>query len=372
VEGIQRCIRLLAMGDPGMIHCICGFTCGTKAALERHILRFGPDSKEHGRDPEPPSPLRAKKSSSSSRLRIDACGLDSPGLPPAVGRLVLVSPMLSVRSSMSTIPPSPMTPLSPQAPLTPLSPVSPASAGTGVRLLLVRHAQSANKCRRGRRAVADPELSDLGYEQAKALGKRLEEEFRTRAGRRKRLRVVSSPMRRCLLTIQPAVQMLGLPLDNCMCHGACYEYGCAGTSFMGSTRREIARDFPEFLPVGFNAEGAWDYAGSQAREDEPECRERAARVVRWLHELAEAEREAVDKEGGQTGTLILATHQTVADLLCHILIRGSADKWQYGEITHKLQNACITEVFLYPKGRACLGFKNEASHLMSLRFRNLG
>jgi len=372
VEAVQPRIRPLAMGDPDMIRCICGYTCGTKTALERHLLRFGPDSKEHGRGPEPLSPLRVKASSSTSRLRIDSVDSSSPGLSPAVGRLVLASPMLSMSSSMSTIPPSPMTPLSPQAALTPLSPVSPASAGTGVRLLLVRHAQSANKCRRGQRAVPDPELSDLGYEQARALGKRLEEEFRTRAGRRKRLRVVSSPMRRCLLTIQPAVQMLGLPLDDCMCHGACYEYGCAGMSFMGSTLSEIARDFPEFLPVGFNAEGAWDYAGSQAREDEPECRERAARVVRWLHELAEAEREAVDKECGQAATLILTTHQTVADLLCHILIRGSADKWQYGEITHKLQNACITEVFLYPKGRACFGFQNEASHLMSMQFRNLG
>lgn len=344
------------MADPDMLHCVCGYTCGTRAALEKHIGRFGPDCEDHKVDPEPLSPLRQPRG--APRLRLDSCHLDSPALG------------MSWTSAATTVPPSPMTPLSPQIrrSLYSQQAVSPSSAQTGVRLLLVRHAQSANKSRQsGQRAAADPELSDLGYEQAQALGRRLAEEFGEGTGRR--LRVVCSPMRRCLLTIQPAVQLLRLPPESCLCHGACYEYGCAGNSAMGSTAAEIAQDFPEFMPVGFGVQGCWDYAGESDKENEPECRDRATRVVQWLKQQAEAEREAAVQEGGLARTVLLTTHQTVADLLCHLLLYGRADEWSYGEITHKLQNACITEVFLHPDGRASFGFQNEHSHLMSLRFR---
>lgn len=234
---------------------------------------------------------------------------------------------------------------------------------------MIRHAQSANKCRRpGERAVSDPELSDLGYEQAEAVGRRLNEEFG--GGKGRRLRIVSSPMRRCLLTIQPAVRLLQLPPEQCLTHGASYEYGCAGKAFSGSTSKEIAKEFPEFCPVGFSPDGAWDYSGQSDKENERECRDRGGRVVQWLQELAAGEREAAKQEGQPARTLILSTHQTMADLLCQLLIFGQAEKWSYGEITHKLQNACVTEVFLFPNGRASFGFMNDSTHLMSLRFRH--
>mmetsp|Transcript_122931 Transcript_122931/g.342564 ORF Transcript_122931/g.342564 Transcript_122931/m.342564 type:complete len:346 (-) Transcript_122931:51-1088(-) len=341
------------MADPDMMHCKCGFTCGTKAAMKKHLNKFDAlgQGQDHGVDPEPFSPLRKTR----TQLLIDACQSESPSL--------------SGDSFASTVPTSPITPLTPNLPLyTPLAPITPSSAQHGVRLLLVRHAQSANKCRTpGQKPVADPELSTLGFEQAQALGRRLYSEFA--GGHKGRVLMVSSPMRRCLLTVQPAVQLLKLPLDNCMCHGAFYEYGCAGRAYRGSTPADIVQEFPEFKPIGFNAQGKWDYSGNSDKENEPECKARCLRIVQWLLKEADAAREAALRDGGAARTLIVSTHQTVADLLCHLLVSGRADRWSYGEITYKLQNACMTEMFLYPNGRAALGVQNDSAHLMSIRFR---
>mmetsp|Transcript_93742 Transcript_93742/g.292096 ORF Transcript_93742/g.292096 Transcript_93742/m.292096 type:complete len:354 (+) Transcript_93742:162-1223(+) len=349
------------MADPEMLHCKCGYTCGTKAALEKHILRFGLDNKDHCLNTGPLSP--AGRPQAGPMLKLGTCELDTTA--------VAMSPTLSVTSTFSTVPNSPMTPVCSPALFRNPSPVRPtlAQRENAVRLLLVRHAQSANKCREaGQRASSDPELSDLGYDQAQALGRHLQEQLRGKA-KAGRLRVVSSPMRRCLLTIRPAVRLLELPPEACLCHGACYEYGCAGRSSRGSTAAEIARYFPEFSAVGFDAQGGWDYAGERDKENEPECRERAARFIQWLWRQAEAEWEAAERGGDGPSTIVLTTHQTVQDLLCHLLVYGSADKWSYGDITNKLQNACITELFLHATGRATFGVKNEGTHLMSLRFR---
>lgn len=239
--------------------------------------------------------------------------------------------------------------------------------GRRLRLLLVRHAQSANKCaesRKGSRGKkeADPELSFLGYDQANALVSRLKTEVGDQYDRRPVL-VVSSPMRRCLLTIQPSVQKLQLPARSTFCHGRCYEFGCAGTAHRGSSAEAIRLDFPEFEPVGFSAAGTWDYRGDNVKETELECRERGLAIAEWLREEAPSLLEAADgSPSTATPTIILCSHQTISDLLCQILVDGTARRWEYGEIRYGLHNTGITELFLNSDGSATFGFQDDCFH----------
>lgn len=233
--------------------------------------------------------------------------------------------------------------------------------GIRVRLLIIRHAQSANKQRGGRKATADPELTDLGYEQADALSGRLKKDFTPEVLQKTPLWVVCSPMRRCLLTILPTLKALKLSKDICLCHGSFYEFGCAGKDRRTSTPNDIVYDFPEFTPVGFDSAGQWDYRGSHAKETEQECRDRCIRLADWLHCEAAATLRA-RSTGKDSPTLLLVIHQSLADLLCQVLTEGDGGKWNYGDITNKLSNAGITEVFLHPDGQATFGRKNDDTH----------
>jgi len=238
------------------------------------------------------------------------------------------------------------------------------SQSHAMRLLLVRHAQSGNKAREpGQKACADPDLSDLGYEQAEALGSRLAREFSRGSHKRGGLTVVSSPMRRCLLTILPAVRRLALPVENCFCHGACFEYGCAGKRHVGTAASDIEAEFPQFQAIGFNEHGLWDYRGNSLKENELECRERGERIKEWL--TCSASSLITARSACVPPTLIMVTHQTIADLLCHLLLEGTADRWVYGDIRYRLQNACITELLFHSDGRVTFGTQNDSVHLLS-------
>jgi len=247
------------------------------------------------------------------------------------------------------------------------SPARPIGAASGppVRLLLVRHAQSANK-EKGRLAKAkgssskDPELSEKGYEQAEALGVRLARDFAQAKGRG--LIIASSPMRRCLLTIRPAVHRLGIRKEDCICQGAAYEYGCAGMAYMGSTTQEVKANFPEFTINGFSESGQWDYRGHNDKENEEDAKARSWRVVSWIWQVVEVLRQ-FGSTRRNTPTLVFSTHQTMADLLCFQLVSGSDAEWAYGDLTHKLNNTALTEIILKADGTATFGKRNDDGHL---------
>ncbi|CAE7687515.1 unnamed protein product, partial [Symbiodinium pilosum] len=129
---------------------------------------------------------------------------------------------------------------------------------------------------------------------------------------------------RCIYTIQPAIDIL--QPQNVFCHGGSYEFGCAGKGFLGSSSEELSKEFPSLVPVGFSWEGFWDYQGCNDKETEPECRARGQRLVKWLVATARS-------RGGEQGhTIVLVTHQTINDLLCSILLDGSAHSWKYGQV----------------------------------------
>lgn len=229
-----------------------------------------------------------------------------------------------------------------------------------VRFLIVRHGRSANKSRNvGETASSDPELSEQGYDQAEALGTRLADDLtRIQSGD---IIVASSPMRRCLLTIRPAVFQLNIAPGDCIVHGGCYEFGCAGLANKGTPANEIADSFPEFsIAGGFNEDGTWEYQGSSPKETPDEARARAVRLVDWIWDVAQT---LSQRPSRRPKVFVLSLHQTLADLICQLLLDGTVDNWQYGEMKYKLQNTGITEIMLESSGRAKSGVQNDFAHL---------
>merc|ERR1712151_739213 len=73
-----------------------------------------------------------------------------------------------------------------------------------------------------------------------------------------------------------------------------------------------------------------------------------------------------DRSGKSQPTILLTIHQTLADVLLHILINGSTEDWAYGDITYRMRNAGITEVFLESNGNVRLGKQNDFAHVQDL------
>lgn len=350
-----------------MLYCRCGFTCGTERALDRHMSQFAGTAE---------AASHAKKAQISFDLEIlESCEdgqaadyTDDDRTPPTTAWTPLAQPPCRPFSPESW---GQTTPLRGRRSLALMQP-SPRTECNGleVRLLLVRHAQSANKARDpGSPASLDPGLTELGMGQAESLSRRLLRHFRPEhfeegGG----AMIATSPMRRCLLTIRPTIRRLKLGPEHCVVHGGCYEYGCAGIRHRGTPLTQIIDEFPEFHPLGFQKQGDWDYRGDNDKESGPEAIERAVRVVQWLRAMGATLN--AENATGETCTLILVTHQTIADLLCHLLVEGRADRWRYGEVRYKIQNASLTEIFFDPRGRARFGARSDNSHLLTLGDRD--
>lgn len=318
--------------DDDCIYCACGFTCSTSSALNRHIQWFAntADAGQHIRQDLPLHPSSPKTVGTKLSPTRHA-------EPPTQTSPLLSSPRAH---NTTTWTPSVSAPNGSQGPL--------------VRLLIVRHAHSANKAlKQGQKASKNPGLSETGCTQAIALGNRLANEFK-QPEKRKSLLVVSSPMRRCLLTMLPTVRQLVLNPEQCLCHGGSFEYGCAGTAYAGTTTAEIMDEFPEFKPICFNDKGTWDYRGDNVKENEIECRPRAARIVKWCwHDARELLRPHY--LGNVTPTVIFCMHQTIADLVCKLFVDGTSCQWEYGDIRYRLPNADMMQIFLHPHGKATVG-----------------
>jgi broad specificity phosphatase PhoE len=240
----------------------------------------------------------------------------------------------------------------------------PRKLSSPVRVLLIRHARSANKERNANTTASlDPDLSDVGFAQAEALGRQLSKDLsRVKAGN---LMIASSPMRRCLETIRPAVHWTNLRKEDIFVMGAAFEFGCAGTSFMGSSQQDLEYEFPEFAPRCFSSAGYWDYRFSSKRETEAEVKFRAVQIVDWIWEMAETLSERSVPRGDKV--LVMCIHQTMADILSQLLVDGHCDEFVYGQLKYKLQNTGITEVLLDDNCKASLGFQNRAFHMAEVR-----
>jgi 2,3-bisphosphoglycerate-dependent phosphoglycerate mutase len=175
------------------------------------------------------------------------------------------------------------------------------------RLLLVRHAQSQNnvssdearqrfhgdaeriEAESERTREPDPELSEAGRKQAELLAEALAPRLRGH-----RTLLVSSPMRRALLTATPVANRAGLAREQFVCEadlfevGGCYYGEVAQPS---TTSAQLEAEFPVRCR-GIGADG-W-YAGRTGPESNNEARERIDRVINWVeHTLASGEHDLV-------------------------------------------------------------------------------
>jgi len=182
-----------------------------------------------------------------------------------------------------------------------------ASEGTGnaggrdtLDLYLVRHAQSFNnavkiaavqkygdsenpeaKAYWLEHRSADPDLSDLGRQQAQHLGDRLAAELVGRS-----TTFVCTPMRRTYQTIEPTLVALGVSdPDRVLCHAKFYEHGGAhnqGVAVPGATKAEMEGRHP-LRCVDFPEAAGW-HEHQDGHETWEEFNTRIRHAKRWLME----------------------------------------------------------------------------------------
>lgn len=231
------------------------------------------------------------------------------------------------------------------------------------RLLLVRHAQSANNvssdearerfqgdaerilAESERTRVPDPELSQAGLEQAELLADALAPMLRG-----DRTLLVSSPMRRALLTAAPLAARAGLERERFVCQGDLYEVGgCyyGDVAHPSTTATQLEAEFPVRCR-GIDPDG-W-FAGRTGPESSSEARERIDRVITWIeHTLASDEHDLV----------VVMGH---GDLFTRWLRRWFGIPWARGlAIVHA--NTGITKLTWSRDDGALLEFTNDLRHL---------
>lgn len=181
--------------------------------------------------------------------------------------------------------------------------------GNGVRLLLVRHGQTAWNAAAGQerfRGRTDLPLDDFGHDQAGALAKRLQDEP-IRA-------IYASPLRRTRQTVAPLAERLGLVVQP-ETRLLDIDYGL----FQGLDHQEAAATFPQQYRSWLSSPGQVRMPGGEGLDDV------RGRLVALLDDLARGHR-------GQT--VLLAGHQVVNKVLACILLGLDLDRiWQVGQDT---------------------------------------
>ncbi len=237
-------------------------------------------------------------------------------------------------------------------------------------LYIIRHAQSTNNALPAevelRDRVCDPLLTELGYRQAALLAEHLatgrdgwseaasadpEAGGGSGAASYDITRLVCSPMRRTLLTAQPAGRALGLHPEIWLDiheHGGIYlDHGepAGKVGYPGITRSELDAQFPGYrAPDALDGQGWWR-AGF---EEWDVCLARAASVARRLREM------------GATGASIaMVTHGAFASALIRALV-GTPPA---AGVHFSHHNTGISLIRFRPDGGIRLRYLNRVPHL---------
>jgi 2,3-bisphosphoglycerate-dependent phosphoglycerate mutase len=231
------------------------------------------------------------------------------------------------------------------------------------RLLLVRHAQSGNNVSheearerfRGdaerieleseRNRSPDPDLSPTGLEQVELLAERLVPMLRA-----ERTLLVSSPMRRALLTAASVAARAGIGRDRFVCEAELFEIGgCyyGEEARPSTTAAQIEAEFPvrclNIAPEGW-------YAGRKGPESSSEARERVDRVIAWIEQtLASGEHDLV----------VVVGH---GDLFTRLLRRWFGVPWGRG-LAFIHGNTGITQLTWERGQGVLLEYTNDQRHL---------
>lgn len=229
-------------------------------------------------------------------------------------------------------------------------------------LYLIRHGQSANNSLVDlTQRVCDPDLTELGRQQAELVAKHL-------ASGRERFprnsaetchegyvidRLYCSPMWRALLTAQPIGKALDLtPEVWTEVHelgGIYLDYGEAGgiVGYPGKSRQEIRAEFPGYvLPESVSQCGWW--REEQGFEDLAAFRRRAISVAEEFRRLAKSEER-----------IAIVSHGDFIDALIKALLNRLPDQTTY----HYQSNTSISRIDFQHSGRLEIRYLNRVDHL---------
>eukprot|EP00747_Dinoflagellata_sp_TGD_P194705 gnl/TRDRNA2_/TRDRNA2_62429_c0_seq2.p1 gnl/TRDRNA2_/TRDRNA2_62429_c0~~gnl/TRDRNA2_/TRDRNA2_62429_c0_seq2.p1 ORF type:complete len:242 (+),score=38.93 gnl/TRDRNA2_/TRDRNA2_62429_c0_seq2:89-814(+) len=228
-----------------------------------------------------------------------------------------------------------------------------------LRVLLVRHGESYNNAlldlpgmtpaKWQETRQADPDLSELGDRQAKALGS-----FLSREGAMPIGSLYVSPVKRALQSIQPAAESLGL---RAQVWTDCFEFGGiyheSGTSDRGLSREEMRRQFPfADVPDDVTDKGWYKLDGKESTSQLLERVNGMAKRLQSMAQQAETER--------QKGALLLLSHHDTMDFLLQALIHGESQRKTRGAFLH--ENTAMSCLDIYPDGRVQVVYLNRVDH----------
>jgi 2,3-bisphosphoglycerate-dependent phosphoglycerate mutase len=229
--------------------------------------------------------------------------------------------------------------------------------GKHMELYIIRHGQSTNNALEDNQQRSyDPELTELGKEQAAALATYLERTVETNHARHTIGQHINwlycSPMCRALQTAAPISRALGIDPEihtGIHEHGGIYldhENGSVGYS--GMTRSEMLARFPNYaLPDHITEAGWW----TGAKESYIACQSRAADFARQLHEWATGQHK--------DDTVAIITHGTFIDCLLKALLHGThVDHCHY-----RHHNTAVTRVAFVRENYLYVYFMNRLDHL---------
>ncbi len=202
-----------------------------------------------------------------------------------------------------------------------------------LRLLLIRHGQTAWNREQVFRGRADIPLSELGARQAQALSQRLAEEPLDA--------LYCSPLSRARQT----AEAIGAPHHTCpqlIEDLTDFDYG----EWTGRPRAEVAARWPELL-------AQWQQAPHGTRIPGAETLEEAqARAVRALEGIVVPHEE---------GVVAIVSHRVITKLLvCHLVGLGRKAFWRFR------QDTCGMNAFGFAAGRVIVLALNDTGHLHGL------
>ena len=213
------------------------------------------------------------------------------------------------------------------------SDVRDAGRGEGVRVLLVRHGETVWNQENRWQGQADTPLSETGYDQARQLARRLQNEERPIRA------IYTSDLSRARDTADILGQVLGVtPLET-----AAWREMNIGT-WSGLTTSEVATRHAE------------EWARLRQGEDLP--RGGGETFAQFQGRLVQSSQRFIRDHRGEQ--IIVVTHGgAVRAFLLHC--RG-LDMNQFGQI-EKIGNTGISEVSLFPDGEAEIHTINSIAHL---------